>query len=856
MDLISDQDVVRLSNAVVLKCNLGININEASQCTSDFILVLYHAIMGEFPAGVLTDCTTTESQEHNITCVVDTLSNDYLHVDLSHISPSCFVEGDPATVYNLLEILDGLLEFMLDQISSNADSGDEADVDSDQFSVQSNLLKQQNLESDTSVCTADLINYDVTPHKFSEVEEGEQFVPLPRSFSPASSKDEWEELRPSLNEITEHTLNSTDLSRNAVVSDRTESLINLDDDIEPRPMLIESLKHPADAGSTQRILNDLTNSLSKSLGLGSTYKIPDKPEPDVILDTSVKGSGMSVSDVTSERSHDGSVKSTSVILEDKEQLSEEDNQTPTSQISEGLDVADGIPRPTLGDQNSRNNALRSTYTTNGSYVPERQHGESDSGILPPNRDWEALLENLQKTVEESKKVRKKYFVTPHKDGSTTVDDTGESVNETEQAHVDSTGSSTDALGESYGESLRMKQKQKNVRFEDTVSTQTAEELKNFKDVLRKEKELQDIKNQVLSSSYRDHLDEVEEVERRKIKPLVDRADSTERFLRGAIIQQQKRAQRSQLGKQSSMKKDLAAAAKWKSWQTTNVQKTPNSRMRPIKKKIQGNMVIGEHDLLPALIAEFPGLELSSTALNNAWRKQFQQIERLTRSESNHMRQKRNNEKQLQEAHHKHELLTEIMRREHEHNQRVRDSKDRASNKREAQRNMKDRRQQSARVRRYYRDYQLQMRSRMLKRRTREEKLFKNLFEEGLSIQRSRLNDLRCYARDKRNEQQRRQRDEIESMENYYKDQFAILAETLEKEKTDLRIRDKSQTKLLRQMKSGLREKMEREVRDLQERIVRDDEDIYFREMEADRIRRQLQLATYHAKFHGSLKHDI
>ena len=75
-------------------------------------------------------------------------------------------------------------------------------------------------------------------------------------------------------------------------------------------------------------------------------------------------------------------------------------------------------------------------------------------------------------------------------------------------------------------------------------------------------------------------------------------------------------------------------------------------------------------------------------------------------------------------------------------------------------------------------------------------LFKNLFEEGLSIQRSRLNDLRCYARDKRNEQQRRQRDEIESMENYYKDQFAILAETLEKEKTDLRIRDKSQTKVI------------------------------------------------------------
>ena len=50
------------------------------------------------------------------------------------------------------------------------------------------------------------------------------------------------------------------------------------------------------------------------------------------------------------------------------------------------------------------------------------------------------------------------------------------------------------------------------------------------------------------------------------------------------------------------------------------------------------------------------------------------------------------------------------------------------------------------------------------------------------------------------------------------------------------------------MKNGLREKMEKEVVELQSRITRDDEDIYFRDVEADRIRRSLQLATYHAKF--------
>jgi len=36
---------------------------------------------------------------------------------------SIFVAGDPTTVYNLLEILDGLLDFMMEQIDPNLDSG-------------------------------------------------------------------------------------------------------------------------------------------------------------------------------------------------------------------------------------------------------------------------------------------------------------------------------------------------------------------------------------------------------------------------------------------------------------------------------------------------------------------------------------------------------------------------------------------------------------------------------------------------------------------------------------------------------------------------------------------------------------
>ena len=41
-----------------------------------------------------------------------------MQTSLSHISPKSFVDSDPIAVYNLLEIFDGLTEFMIDYIES------------------------------------------------------------------------------------------------------------------------------------------------------------------------------------------------------------------------------------------------------------------------------------------------------------------------------------------------------------------------------------------------------------------------------------------------------------------------------------------------------------------------------------------------------------------------------------------------------------------------------------------------------------------------------------------------------------------------------------------------------------------
>ncbi len=132
--------------------------------------------------------------------------------------------------------------------------------------------------------------------------------------------------------------------------------------------------------------------------------------------------------------------------------------------------------------------------------------------------------------------------------------------------------------------------------------------------------------------------------------------------------------------------------------------------------------------------------------------------------------------------------------------------------------VREKRIQSARSRQYYDEYQIRMRSRMLKKRTREEQvcitvlqsptssqlsltdtinlvnfftkkveiarfnisyhnqslmgwgpvifqIFKRLFQEGLSIQKERIRELRKYAREQRETRAEKQHQELSSLEN-------------------------------------------------------------------------------------------
>jgi len=67
---------------------------------------------------------TYEAEIHNCQAVIDSLAMDVLNTSLSHITGHDIVAGDRTALGDLLEVFSGLMEFMLEEISSCSSSTD------------------------------------------------------------------------------------------------------------------------------------------------------------------------------------------------------------------------------------------------------------------------------------------------------------------------------------------------------------------------------------------------------------------------------------------------------------------------------------------------------------------------------------------------------------------------------------------------------------------------------------------------------------------------------------------------------------------------------------------------------------
>lgn len=200
--------------------------------------------------------------------------------------------------------------------------------------------------------------------------------------------------------------------------------------------------------------------------------------------------------------------------------------------------------------------------------------------------------------------------------------------------------------------------------------------------------------------------------------------------------------------------------------------------------------------------------------------------------------------QLQETYKKQQMIMDIMRKDLQHMQRMEDMKRKVDVENSMKAKAREQRFQNAKVKRYYEEFRLQQRAKMLKKTTEEELIFKRLFNESLKIQKERMLDLKRYAKEKSELNNKQQLNQIASIENFYKNRFDLMNEKLAADKKNMQIRDKAQHQILSSLKNQVKGKLETDIRDLQDQMSQDRDHIYWREMDAKRVQAELYKANY------------
>ncbi|XDV36011.1 hypothetical protein PO909_005865 [Leuciscus waleckii] len=107
-----------------------------------------------FGAFSSSDCVTAERQEddiHNVQSVIDSLALDYLQISLSHITGENIVRGEKESIRNLLEIFDGLLDYLIEQQS---DEEPQFKGLNGKYSAATATLQPRNQDRDNTQCRA------------------------------------------------------------------------------------------------------------------------------------------------------------------------------------------------------------------------------------------------------------------------------------------------------------------------------------------------------------------------------------------------------------------------------------------------------------------------------------------------------------------------------------------------------------------------------------------------------------------------------------------------------------------------------------------------------------------------------
>ncbi|XP_040293347.1 centrosomal protein of 95 kDa isoform X2 [Bufo bufo] len=846
----AETDWVTVAHNLLRRCHITLPVSDLSQCDARFFITLYEAILGERVPDFIADSRTQEDDAHNMQSVIDSLALDYLQVSLSHITGENIVRGDPESIRNLLEIFDGLLEYLTEQISEASSQNEDleyrdshlrgllVEVQRDLKDLPPSLRRPPSLGS---------LSSDLHPPSWG-ADGSESTTELIRLGDTA--------LTFTLRGVNVETLRERSLTpRPAAVDSHVSaltggggSLVLNGHSVDEGPAAIP-LKPPYQPKDSRRrpVSRDVQVSLS-SAALGSPVKSKERPDGS----TTPAEPSATHGDFIHEISQGSKPRRSPERQPPKEAPREVHHPQKKVAFRTQPDVRLMTQQSSLGDRTATSERDTTVQTEDERRPEDLQYSLLSSRTPEPlpladeplsvqrarNRvselELQEMSEKLSRRLDELDQMLKKALGGQTRTGELKEDDKlsqhSDSIMEIrrkkrlhESLHTKPPGARPRSLSSSP---LPPPRQSLSAQFEDALNKDARGEMAKIRRDVQKELDLERLKSRLLQHAYQDELKAFEETEKQKLAKLKDALRDDEQECKENLIKappKKSHPERVYSGSQA---------------------RPPRKPWAPNLRKPANRMKIKENDLLPLLLEEFPHLQISQQTLRSMWKGQLAQVEQLARSGQEDERSERQLQTEVEEAHKKHDLLVALIHREQEHNQRLKDFKDRIRLQKSAQNRTRETRQQVARAKRYYDDYHVQLRAKLMRARTKEERVVKKLFEEGLELQKQRLREMRSYAKEQREEQRKRHKDELESMENYYKDQFSMLAEAVGRDRQEIQEREKSQSKTLHKIKRELRAKMEKEIQELQEMILQTDEDAFFRELEAEGLKRRLQMASF------------
>ncbi|KAM6174929.1 centrosomal protein of 95 kDa [Erethizon dorsatum] len=809
----SETEWVTIANNLLCKCHIHLRIHELEDCDANVFTALYQSILGEKVPDLIAVPKSQEDDAHNVQAVIDSLALDYLQVSLSHITGENIVKGDKESIKNLLEIFDGLLEYLTEHISEASYEKSETEqyfkeyhggepleeVESTKESKSS--WKRVSFErcsfsseawgpswdEDETESTGEILRLGDTAHTFSLRSNSAQ--------SPVDTQSKKALASPS-SKPCEDMLNSPSsifLSKNAAsfVEDTEIPSVSM---VSGARRLGEPIRaaiplhppyHPSEPRAPCPIGREYLRSSHFSPAVNSAGEhtaFPVEPDDTVTLTSMVpRESDQKIcpAQVLSPRTRKlpkgkrnenraaASSWDSPFSQRPGKRLTEQELHMASEKLSQRLSELDWMLKSALGHQ-----------------IKEKIDHKEDTGKKEDNGNEETLSQHSDSIMECGPKKLRPGLSVHRKPHFRSHSLSPSPVNKHKQFQIE--------------RKRQRKQKERDIRqFQAKALTEA------FERELRRNK----VQENIGPHRINEEEEEIEKIHREAVHK------GTPKHIQPWKISSRK----------------------------TTTQSPSGGLPKPNK---AAPMKVNEHSLLPLMLEQFPFLYVSGPTLSKMWKQQITHIEQLKKDACRENRSKKKLRDEIEEALRRHDLLTALVKKEYEHNKRLQDFRDRIHRQRLTQSKIKENRQQIVRARKYYDDYRVQLRAKMMRMRTREEMIFKKLFEEGLQIQKQRLQDLRNYAKEKRDEEKRQHQNELDSMENYYKDQFSLLAEAISQEHQELKAREKAQAQTLHKVKRELRSKMEKEIQQLQYMITQNDDDAFFRELEVERFRARLQLASF------------